>query len=111
MGHLAGQGKVRSSGRCRSLFGLAALILLVAIPGAASLAQQADLLPLIAAENAEISDRIKSTGLARARARGELARLHKSREDLDAGMQRIDKFAQLPGLGREFVQTVIEQLR
>ncbi|MGA8053004.1 MAG: mechanosensitive ion channel domain-containing protein [Burkholderiales bacterium] len=111
MGHLAGHGKVRSSGRSRSLFGLAAFILLVAIPGAASLAQQADLLPLIAAENAEISNRIKSTGLALARARGELARLHKSREDLDASMQQIDKFAQLPGLGREFVQTVIEQLR
>ena len=90
---------------------LGAFVILLAIPGAGCLAQQWDPQRIVMAENAEISARIADATQELERARAELARLHKTQEDLDARMQQIDNFAKLPGLGREFVQTVLEELR
>ena len=94
-----------------ALFGLGAFVILLAIPGAGCFAQQSDPQRIITAENREISSRIADTPLALDRARTDLARLQKTKENLDASMQQIDDYAKLPGLGREFVQTVIEELR
>lgn len=89
---------------------LAALALLAAtLPGAAS--QQSHVARKIAAENAGFTVQIADGAKALQRAELDSARLRKSKEDLEERMRRIERGAQAHVLGREFAQTVIEQLR
>jgi hypothetical protein len=67
-----------------ALFGLSAFVILLAIRGAGCFAQQSDPQRIITAENREISSRIADTPLALDRARTDLARLQKTKENLDA---------------------------
>ena len=96
--------------RCRALFGLVAF-LLVAVPGRASMAQQHDAARGIAAQNAELVAEIADGTSALDRARADLAQLHKSKDDLEESMHRIERSAQVHTHDGEFARTVIEELR
>lgn len=90
---------------------LVAGALLLAVAEAASPAPQLDRPQTIAAENTAIAARVADTARALDQASADLAGLRKATDDLAASMQRIEGYAKLPGLGREFVQTVDEQRR
>ena len=92
--------------RCRAFFALALALLAVA-----SHAQEPDVLRRIAAENAALSEQIAEDARALERVQVEIARLRQSKDDLEASMDRIRRGAEVHVLGREFAQTVMEQLR
>lgn len=88
-----------------------AAALLLALAGPASPAPQLDPSQTIAAENTAIAARVVDTARALDQASAYLAGLRKATDDLAATMRRIEDYATLPGVGREFVQTVDEQRR
>jgi potassium efflux system protein len=100
-----------SAVRCRALLGRAVFAVLVAAPAWASFAQQPDAVSSIAAENAVLTARIADGTSALDRTLADLARLRKSKDALEASMQRIEHSTQVHTRGGELARTVIERLR
>lgn len=108
---IAARGVLRSRFRGGRIAVFAACLALTAAGPEPAVAQPAEAARAIATENASITTRLRETELALEGAHKELARLQATRDDLDASMDRIDKYANLPGVGRVFVETVVERLR
>ena len=78
---------------------------------ATSLAQQADVLSAIAAENANISAQLTADSKALDHALVELKNLRKAKSDLEDRMQWVQRRAGVYALGQEFAQALSEYLR
>ena len=100
-----------SDRRRRTLFGLVASAVLAAAPLGAIFAQQDDPARTIAAENAALTTRIAEDTTALDRAAADLARLRKSKDDLDESIRQVEESAKVHTRGGEFARTLVEQLR
>ena len=100
-----------SGRRRRTLFGLVASAVLAAAPLGAIFAQQDDPARTIAAENAALTAQIADGTSALDRAAADLARLRKSKDDLDANIRQVEESAKVHTGGAEFARTVVERLR
>lgn len=97
--------------RCRAAFGLAAFAVLVVAPAGPGFAQQPDVASSIAAENAVLSAQIAEGTAVLDRALADLARLRKSKDDLQETVHRIEQSAKVHTPGGEFARMVVEQMR
>ena len=103
----------RSARSLLSRFAAVAAVLAMTATGclAQSAAGLADVQREIAAENAAIAAQTTAARATLDHIHERLRRVKAARADLDASMGRIESYAKLPGLGAEFVQSVIDELR
>jgi potassium efflux system protein len=88
----------------------AAAALAAALAGA-SVAQPPDAARAIEAENSALAAEITAAGTALDRTRAELARLRRSKEELEESLRRIERRAEVRALGPEFARVMTEDLR
>ena len=97
------------------LLRLCSAIAILAMTAATCLAQSADRLARaqseLQAENEMFAARLVEGRRLLEVVEGRLARARTAHAELDATMARIESYTRLPGLGAEFVQTVMEELR
>lgn len=97
--------------RSRAWCALATIALLAAAPADARGAQQHDPLLALAAQNAELSDRIALDTSVIEHVTAELAARRKSRDAIDTEVRRLQDSATLYARGGELARTVAERLR
>jgi len=86
-------------------------VVLAAAPVAASFAQQLGPARTIAAQNAELTAQIADGTSAIDRAAAHLARLRKSKDDLDESIRQVEESAKVHTRGGELARTLVQRLR
>lgn len=84
--------------------------LTVALAGPA-VGQQPDAAGSIAAANDAIRAQITATTAALAKARADLAATEKARGDLEAGLQELERRAEVHAIGKEFARSLVRELQ